>query len=288
MKQIPITYYYEFDRIDDKVRPHILYEFAANGAEHIVLSSVLLAQIMQRPALEYQLVRELAAAGLTFCDSHAPFGMYLDLNCPIESARKNMLLRLKLALQTAAGLGVKTMTVHPGIDQHYPEVPLEVQYEYVRRSLDEILPFVGELGITLALENLWFQLSTVDRLLELKKLYPVDLLAFCYDSGHANLLDKGRFYPESNAFKAWPDIPVPWEDRALEKMLDQVVSCHLHDNDGITDMHTIPGRGNIDFYHIMNLLKQAPRLQCIQSEVLPIRVNESIRSVCKKFHELSR
>ena len=77
-----------------------------------------------------------------------------------------------------------------------------------------------------------------------------------------------------------------WDDRILEKMLPHVVNCHLHDNNGIVDQHYNPGRGTVDWKHIVGLLKQAPRLQVIQSEVIPVRVHDSIRDICSKFREL--
>lgn len=286
MFSVPVTFVYEFHRTDDLIRPYILHEFAANGAEYMVLSDSLLAQILQRPALKKMLAKELADEGLSFCDSHAPFGPYLDLNCPVKEARGEMLLRLKLVLEIAAGFGVRTMTIHTGNETHYPDVPLEEQYDWIKRSLEELLPFAETLKIAIAVENIWFRINTPDRLLGLKKEFPSEFLGFCYDAGHANLMAKGRSFPESAPYQAWGATPVVWEERALEKMLPEIITCHLHDNDGAWDRHRNPGQGNIDWKHIIGLLKQAPRLQCIQSEVLPLGGHDAIRDVVEKFREL--
>ena len=286
MFSVPVTFAYEFDHTDDFTRPCVLHEFAANGARYMVLTDVLLAQLLQRHGLRKMLAQEMANEGLRFCDSHAPFGPYLDLNCPVQAARGEMLLRLKLVLEIAASFGVKTMTIHTGNETAFPEFPLEEQYDWVKRSLAELLPFAEQLGMVIAIENIWFQINTPDRLLGIKKEFPTDALGFCYDSGHANLMNRGRDFPESSPYRAWGKTPVVWEDRALEKMLPHVVNCHLHDNDGVSDQHRNPGRGTVDWPHIAGLLKQAPRLQCIQSEVLPVRTHDAIREVTAKFRDL--
>ena len=283
MSTLPITYLHEFEWFDDRTRPYIFQEFAANGAKHIVLSDTLIRQILHNRKQKQLMLDELSALGMSFMDAHAPFGPFLDLNCPVEEARPEMIARQKLTLQIIASMGVDTITIHTGNETAYPEYPLEVQFEAIKRSLDELLPLAEQLGITICIENIWFRINTPERLLAIKECYPTDALGFCYDAGHANLMDKGRNFPESNPFKAWKDITPTWDDRILEKMLPHVVNCHLHDNDGISDKHRNIGDGNIDWDHIVPLLKSAPRLKVIQSEVIPIKANASIKSICEKF-----
>ncbi len=283
MSTLPITYLHEFEWFDDRTRPYIFQEFAANGAKHIVLSDTLIRQILHNRKQKQLMLDELSALGMSFADAHAPFGPFLDLNCPVEEARPEMLARQKLTLQIIASMGVDTITIHTGNETAYPDYPLEVQFEAIKRSLDELLPLAEQLGITICIENIWFRINTPERLLAIKECFPTDALGFCYDAGHANLMDKGRNFPESNPFKAWQDITPTWDDRILEKMLPHVVNCHLHDNDGISDKHRNIGDGNIDWDHIVPLLKSAPRLKVIQSEVIPIKANASIKSICEKF-----
>ena len=283
MAALPVTYLHEFEWFDDRTRPYIFQEFAANGAKHIVLTDTLIRQILHNRKQKQLMMDELASFGMSFMDAHAPFGPYLDLNCPVEEARPEMLTRQKLNLQIIASMGVNTITIHTGNDVVYPDYPLEVQFEAIKRSLDELLPLAEQLGVTICIENIWFRINTPERLLALKECFPTDALGFCYDAGHANLMDKGRNFPESNPFKAWGDITPAWDDQILEKMLPHVVNCHLHDNDGISDKHRNIGDGNIDWDHIVPLLKSAPRLKVIQSEVIPIKANTSIKSLCEKF-----
>jgi sugar phosphate isomerase/epimerase len=69
-------------------------------------------------------------------------------------------------------------------------------------------------------------------------------------------------------------------------MLPHVTTCHLHDNNGVHDQHLLPGRGTIDWGHVIGLLRTAPRLKCFQNEVIPVRTGASIADVCRVFTEL--
>ena len=283
MGKVQVTYLQQFENTNDSIRKYMMHEFAANGAKSLVLSDTLLKQILFRPELKNMVLEEMSSEGLEFADAHAIFGKYLDLNCPVEAARPELIARLKLQLLICASMNIKTITVHVGNEGAYPEYPLEVQFDCIKRSLEELLPFAESLGIIICIENIWTQLNTPERLLTLKELFPVDALGFCYDAGHANLMDKGRFNPESNPFKTWGDVTPQWDDRILEKMLPHVVNCHIHDNNGVTDEHLLPGAGNIDWPHIAKLLARAPRLMAIQSEVIPLRANASVKELCDFF-----
>ncbi|MBQ9336667.1 MAG: sugar phosphate isomerase/epimerase [Lentisphaeria bacterium] len=286
MFKVPVTYLFDFECTDDKTRPYVMHEFAVNGAKHLVLSDTMISMIMRSRRLQDQVLSEMAAEGLSFCDAHAPFGPKNDMFCADPANRPQMLLRQKLVLQITADMGVKTITIHTGNETNQPGVPLEVQYDCVKRSLDELLPFAESLGVTICIENIWWQINTPERLLGIKAQFPTDALGFCYDAGHANLMDKGRNSRESSPFKVWGETPPQFDDHILEKMLPHVVNCHLHDNDGVTDQHLNPGRGNVDWKKIIPLLKTAPRLAVVQSEVIPVRVHDSIRDICAKFREL--
>ena len=77
-----------------------------------------------------------------------------------------------------------------------------------------------------------------------------------------------------------------WEDAALEKMLPHIVNCHLHDNTGMGDRHDLPGTGNLDWDKIVRLLKTAPRLRVIQSEVAYTRYGMPMKTLVEKFKTL--
>ncbi|NMA20733.1 MAG: sugar phosphate isomerase/epimerase [Lentisphaerae bacterium] len=254
-----------------------------------MLTDTLISMVMQNPGLSSQLQKEVASFGLTFVDAHAPFGPALDLICPDPALRRTGALRRKLAFNIAADLGVDTIAVHVGNDNRVLDQSIERSMELISSALDDAIADAEKLNIVIAIENIWFRTNTPERLLELKAKFPSEFLGFCYDSGHANLMDKGRYYPDGAARAAWNAVGIaepPWENQALEKMLPYIVNCHLHDNDGSTDQHRNIGHGNIDWKHIIGLLKTAPRLKNIQSEVIPLRTSTPIREVCEAFQKL--
>ena len=288
MFHVPVTYFFEFRKVNEQTRPYIMGEFAANGAEHLVLCHDLINMIMADFTVAAKLQKEMDAAGLTFVDAHAPFGQYLDLNNPEPDVRRQLLLRHKLHIQIAADMGVDTMTIHPGNDYYYPEVPLEKQIGNTIAALDELLPVAEDRGMTICIENIWCRSNTPEKLLEIKAAFPTDTLGFCFDAGHANQMDKGRNFEKNSAADCYVlvgETPV-YDDQVGEKMLPHIVNCHLNDNDGQYDTHINLFDGNTDWLKVMRLLRRAPRLKCIQSEVVPVANNIPIRNICNAFRKL--
>ena len=262
---------------------------AGCGAEYLVMTSSMLKLFLEDPALVDKYVADLDSVGLSFLDSHAPFGADWDLNCFCEERHAELIELHKKSMRIAANAGVRTMTFHIGNDFIQPEIPESAHLERVCRMLDVLLAEAEKLHMTLAIENSWTKFAAVDNLLKIKALYPVKELGFCFDSGHANIMDNGRLYPDSPAYETWNpmNIKVPqWEDCTLEKLLDNVTVCHLHDNNGSADQHDLPGRGNVDWDKIIKLLEKAPRLMAIQSETSMERNNISPQQLVGTFRQM--
>ena len=291
MYPVPLTYFFNFLQIDAKARPWLLAGMADAGAKHLVLTDSLLADILKDAAQLNAIEKEMADAGLDFVDSHAQFGLDIDMNLLNKPQRRAMIARHKLALEIAHYFHVETITIHVGNNrtQELATLPLQNHIDAVTDSLAQLLPTAEELGITICIENIWTQTTTPERLLEWKKMFPTDALGFCYDAGHANIMSKGKLYPEGSACTSWkyttPDTP-QWDDCILEKMLPEIVTCHLHDNTGENDQHNLPGKGNIDWQNIRKKLMTAPRLKCIQSEVSLTPNQIALPQLIGKFEEL--
>ena len=287
MKNIPVTYLVSQFPQPEKVRRSILHELAVNGVRNIVLGDAMISEIVRNPAFAQTLQKEAAAEGLNFMDSHAPFGKALDMNNP--DAGGIVSTAQKLHLHIAAMFGIKTMTIHVGNNYYFQDASLEVQRDRICRRLEKLLPVAEELGIIICIENVWFKINTPEQLLFIKEHFPSDNLGFCFDSGHANIMQHGHKFPEGIARTSWDKDnsgEPSWDDRVLEKMLPYIVNCHLHDNDGITDYHTIPGRGNVDWKNILPMLLKAPRLQVLQSEVQMFRNGLSIKETVESFEHV--
>ena len=277
MSDKPLTFLLYFNAATaplKEVRIQLWNDYAAAGAKYIVLSDGLMQLFSGYGKYVPEVREEVEAAGLKFLDAHAPFGPWDNYCLPDKAARPAMIARQKLALELCAEFDVHTITAHVGgRPPIFAEYPLEEIVECTLRTLDELLPVAEKLDVTIAIENSWTPLTTPEQLLKIVRHFASPHLGICYDSGHANLMARPTDNPESAAVKTFPTYGIatpPWDDRILEKLLPEVVNCHLHDNDGLVDRHQLPGLGNVDWRHIMPLLlEKAPRLQCVQDEAYP-------------------
>lgn len=288
MPNCPLTHFFDWEACPASMRPFVMAEWAAHGARNLVLGHTLMFDILQRPALADELRAQAAAAGLRFLDAHAPFGPLEDLSLPHADRRPAMLARLEATLHTAAWFGVERCVIHVG-NPVWPEIPLATYHENAVRSLERLLPVAERVGVTICIENIWHPTTTPEALLALLAACPSDRLGVCFDSGHANIMKRGPGHAAaSTAPKHWiPYGGVVWDDRVLEKLLPRIVTCHLHDNDGVDDRHQLPGRGNVDWPAVMAGLARAPRLASVQNEVGFTRHPPcSIHETCRVFDRL--
>ncbi len=287
---VPLTYLFEFDKVDDAARNNFLAQFAACGVKHLVLSAPLLNIMMESRDKTAQIKKEMESFGLSFCDGHSPYSEHQNLNCPYVEERKSLAVRLKMYMNIAAYFGVDTMTYHLGNDVLYPDIPFQTHIDRACSMLEAILPEAEKLNMTLCVENIFVRSATADIILDVVKKFDSPHLALCFDAGHANIMEKGHCAADSIARRYWklsPDEPA-WEDSIvkLKRMLPYIVNAHLHDNDGIGDYHTKPGCGNVNWREILPLLLSAPRLKVLQSEVQMFRNGLSIKETVESFERI--
>ena len=292
MKNIPLTHYLLIGGLEDRFRYFMFRELAANGAENVVLSEDILKMVgaADSSLLKLsQIKKEVKDAGLKFVDAHSPFGPRLDLNCPLAEERRKLIEVHKLSLACCNECEVSHITIHSG-NPRFPGVTLEENRELIRESLEELLPVAERYGVTICIENIWFPTNTPEELIAFCEYFKSPYLGMCYDAGHANLMCRPNDDPSHPANVAFDllKMPTAWDDKVLEKMLPYLVTCHLHDNDGMSDKHWTPFNGNIDWEKTMKLLAKAPNLRCLQNEViLPGRdLNSSIHDMCLAFDRL--
>ncbi|MBE6356862.1 MAG: sugar phosphate isomerase/epimerase [Lentisphaerae bacterium] len=110
------------------------------------------------------------------------------------------------------------------------------QFASLLRSMDELIPILEKSKIRIALENMpgdtWeFQRHLLDN-------YPEELFGFCFDSGHANINLRNQL------------------DDCYEYS-KRITALHLHDNNGITDQHTSPFTGNLDWQKTAEIVRNS-------------------------------
>lgn len=110
----------------------------------------------------------------------------------------------------------------------------EKEWEQTEQFIDSIALLARELGITICIENLYDGIGghlvegpccdakkAVERMERMNDKYHAEVMGFCFDSGHANLvgIDMENFITALGSYL---------------KVL------HIHDNDGVSDLHQIP------------------------------------------------
>lgn len=110
----------------------------------------------------------------------------------------------------------------------------EAEWQETEKFIDFLAPLAKEMGITICIENLHENLGShfvegsccdvrkaVERIDRINEKYQAEVLGYCFDTGHANL------------------VGVDFED-FLGRLGSRLKVLHIHDNDGVRDLHQIP------------------------------------------------
>lgn len=110
----------------------------------------------------------------------------------------------------------------------------EEEWKETERFLDWIAPMAKEMRITICVENLYDGIGghlvegpccnarkAIERIDQINDRYHAEVLGFCFDTGHANL------------------VGIDFES-FLTQLDSRLKVLHIHDNDGIGDLHQIP------------------------------------------------
>ena len=263
--------------VPDPPMANLFAEFAANGAEFIVINEQMAARIIDERRYYSVLESQIRKAGIKLFEIHAPFGECWDLNCSVVSRRDEMIREHIRCMNYAAEAGCKTYVIHVGAWDciFRPEISLEKMRSLALDSLEKLLPAAEKAGIILAVENSFEMSNATDEVVWLLKHFDSPFMGCCFDTGHANYMapspdGKPKAYSAYQVEQAWRGNLIQ-EPAALEKLLPYIVTCHIHDNNGLGDQHSLPGRGNINWKELMPKLLSAPRLVSCQSEVAFIR-----------------
>ncbi|MCI8402857.1 MAG: sugar phosphate isomerase/epimerase [Lachnospiraceae bacterium] len=213
-------------------------DFSLNG--YLVNKEIYQSQIntfFDRPIRELETFfaphkKAAQAAGIAINQMHMPYPNYV----PGGSRELNDYLRDVVAsksMELCAFLGCPYIVVH-GFKLARFLGSEEREWEQTERFLEFLAPMAREMGITVCIENLYdgigghmvegpccnAQKSAI-RIDRLNEKYHAEILGFCFDTGHANLvgLDFERF---------------------LTTLGPRLKVLHIHDNDGVSDLHQIP------------------------------------------------
>ena len=157
--------------------------------------------------------------GITIRSVHAP-GAYPRTHVDDEMGRE-YLDATKAHCDLAAELGAGVVVLHR-LKTGKPGPP---EWDRImHKLLDEMAEYVLPLPVVIGLENLNWRVDPKEDL-DIVRTYGADAMGFVLDTGHAHLF-------EAN-------------DEYLTDCGPRLCSLHIHDNDGLTDRHWLPGKGTM-------------------------------------------
>jgi len=285
LRNVPLSYFAGLDAVPEPLQGNFLAEFAANGVTHISLGVAWCQQMLATPAMADKLVKRLADFGLQPGGMHGPWGPGHDITITDLDRRPYMVAEHQALLKLAGDLGLKTYTIHP----HAGFDPTRRNDEQLHRlaveALEQMLPHAEKSRVVIAVENNFTPITTSDRLLAMIRPFASPWLGLCYDAGQAHILESapGKTFADIAPISHWAMYPQEFHDGQLEQMAPELVTCHLHDNAGLSDSHLTPGLGTIDWPRVMGVINRCPRLLEMHCEVSIIPKQVPVRTVCEVF-----
>ncbi|MBE6551970.1 MAG: sugar phosphate isomerase/epimerase [Ruminococcaceae bacterium] len=174
--------------------------------------------------------------GIKICQAHAPFAS----SYPEEEKSAKRFEDIVRSIKYASWLGAPMIVVHPCCHLDYSaEGNAEKLFEYNLDFYRRLIPHAREYNIKIAIENIGYVsvTSTPERLGKLYDTLNDPVFTVCFDVGHC-LLEKVD----------------PAE--AIRYLGDRLVNgcTHVHDNCGVSDDHTLPYYGKVDWESVMKAL----------------------------------
>ncbi|MFA6713818.1 MAG: sugar phosphate isomerase/epimerase family protein [Victivallales bacterium] len=290
-RDIPLYYCYSWEAVPDKMIPNIFAEFKANGADHLVFSYIWAERILREPAFFPPLMTMAGKAGVKLGAIHAPWGAAFDLNCSDMARRQGMVSDHKLMMAYAVEAGCKTYTMHVGAYSWVLEhVPLGRLRSLALDALEKLLPEAEKLGIVIAVENSYEPPNSAAEVAALVKHFDSPHIGCCFDTGHACLMAP---FPGKDPGKYFREIPDAWWQGLIECpdsfdiMKPYIKTVHMHDNDGYSDAHQLPGIGRIDWREQMKALESCPGLVSLQTEVRTVPEAVPVRTLVETFQGIT-
>jgi sugar phosphate isomerase/epimerase len=196
-----------------------------------------------------QLAGFLAELSIEVRSVHAPFGRSWDLSCADDEQRHAAVAIHRDALDRMELVDAKYLIVHPG--DRVSQRGYRSHWRSLRESLEMLLPLAEHRRIVIALENLppGFVGDSSKDLRELVLSFDSPYLRVCFDTGHAHI--NGGV------------------EQDYSTLQDVVASLHIHDNDGVRDLHLQPPYGTIAWDRLITLIERSPYQGPLMLECFP-------------------
>lgn len=172
------------------------------------------------------------AAGIWISQMHMPYPVYVP-GAPEALNEYLMKVAAPKSMELCAYFGCPYIVVH-GFKLARLLGSEQAEWERTEAFLQTLVPMAKELHITICIENLYTScgshivegpccdaVKVVSRIDRMNEKYGAEVFGFCFDTGHASLigLDFENF---------------------ITTLGNRLKVLHIHDNDGIGDLHQIP------------------------------------------------
>ena len=269
-----LHYYYRWQKLSREEFYRTMREFVDNSCHHFVITDEMLKNMLLDPEQVEFLKGVCKDMQVEFSCVHGLDGRGFDMNTVDPDRWQGMVNDHIKAMNIAAEFKCRSYVVHVGAAHYcYDRVPLDVLRNLALKTLERLLPEAEKLNMVIAVENSFEKPNSAKEVMGLINHFGNHPnMGACYDTGHANCmasapgktLDKYEPYFE----KCWWENGVEQEDNALETMQSQIVTCHIHDNNGYGDLHGMPFDGTINWDELIPKLKNCPRMESYQTEVV--------------------
>ncbi|HVB98051.1 MAG TPA: sugar phosphate isomerase/epimerase family protein [Candidatus Dormibacteraeota bacterium] len=186
----------------------------------------------------------LDQTGLGLHSVHAPLercsGTSRESDAPISIAETDKLRRIeavdeiKWSLELAERIPFRFLVLHMGTGRE----PLDGRYQDAAfNSLEYLVVFAKQRGVTIALENTPGEMAAPQALVDFLRETRLSDLRLCFDVGHAHIGEG--------------------VDASFDLMRERAVTTHIHDNRGDRDDHLVPFEGSIDWEAALGKLREA-------------------------------
>ena len=208
--------------------------------------------------------------GIAVHQMHMPYPNYV----PEASEELNAYLRDVVAIksmQLCEYLDCKYIVIH-GLKLAKYLGSEEAEWKMTEKFLDFLAPMAKEMGITMCVENIYIStgnhilegpccdaVKAAERIDRMNDKYGAEVLGFCFDTGHANL------------------VGIDFE-RFIMTLGNRLKVLHIHDNDGIADLHQVPftftktreNKPSTDLNGFVNALKAIKFDKVLSFETAPV------------------
>jgi len=201
-------------------------------------------------------IKFLKDHNLTIEQVHSLFGSEYDLSHPEDSKRDIFIEGVKKEIEKLKEMDVRSYVIHcSGIVE---DKDRKERMKIFMDSLERILVVAEKVKMKIAIENIAFKQKVIGTAEEINKIinaFNSEYLGVCFDTGHANLSEnpKKEFY----------------------LLKDKIFTFHIHDNDGMRDLHLPPTFGVFDWKWFIKHLDKVKHkifpLECVIPEQIGLK-----------------